>query len=175
MPCYLNLLHAMHSTVYCMPGSPWCGPLFTSFVMHQVPLQYHVVQLNLLKCSLIFPCGFCLCQVENVVLAFRPRGVGQLLYPCQVSGPRPLKICARGKRGFSLFGSGEWDSYSHLSGLWPSAFKTLCPFSFRCHSSQVQLHRGNPSALDSRVELRGEIGRLPSLPHTGCLVRGRCP
>jgi hypothetical protein len=102
MPCFFNLFHAMHFTVYCMPGSPWCGQTFTSpMPCIRFYCSNHVVQLTLLRCFPVFSSGFACARWENVVFAFRPRGVEQLLYPCRVTGPRPLKLCARSHSGIT--------------------------------------------------------------------------
>jgi hypothetical protein len=61
----------------------------------------HVVQLTLLRCFPVFSSGFACVRWEKRGFAFRPRGVEQLLYPCRVSGPRPLKLCARSHSGIT--------------------------------------------------------------------------
>jgi hypothetical protein len=89
--------HAFHSLLHARFALVWS----TVYIICHAPGSIAVPCCATEPAQVLFGffIWFCLCQVENVVLAFRPRGVGQLLYPCQVSGPRPLKLCARSHSG----------------------------------------------------------------------------
>jgi hypothetical protein len=97
---------------------------------------------------------------------------GSIAVPCCATEPAQVLfgffiwfcLCQVEKRGFSLSAKGSGTATLPLSGLWPSAFKTLCPLSFRYHWRSTSASVETPAGWTVRMSSVGESAGCRACP-----------
>jgi hypothetical protein len=97
MPCSFNLFHAMHFTVYCMPGSPWCGQTFSSpMPCIRFYCNNHVVQIDTAQVLSGFSSGSACAKWKTwFCLSARGSGKATLTPVGSYHWPSAFKLCGR--------------------------------------------------------------------------------